>query len=179
MASGLAASTNISGGRNVASAGLLWSDSSAIDGLLTGEDVRALFRLRKIIEPDLARRSVKLLRPLDIARLERQVTLLGTGQLGVEEMISVHESFYLGLLRPAITNSELQVVRFLLDELAGHFRTGLRLLGICPSELIDHRTFLRELLDSFRGGASASAEAAMREHIKTGEAISLRLAGED
>jgi hypothetical protein len=179
MTSGLAVCTNISGGRNISSAGLHWSDSSAIDGLLTGEDVRALFRLRRMIEPDLARRSVTLLRPLDLARLERQATLLSTYQLDFEQLVSVHESFYLGLLGPAITNSELRVIRFLSDELTGHFRTGLRLSGLHPAELGNRRLILSRLLDSFRGGVPAQAEAAMREYIEAGEVMGLLLAGKD
>jgi DNA-binding GntR family transcriptional regulator len=161
---------NIAGGRTVASA------TSALPRIpLTSADIRAVHRLRAAVEPDLAARSAPRMPAADLERQEALVRRLEDTGLGLGEKLAIHESFYLGLFRPAATNSELHVVRTLVHIMAEHVRAELRRTGFIDVEPGEVAAIPRALLDGYRSGSPASAKAAVRAHLDVARSVALHL----
>jgi DNA-binding GntR family transcriptional regulator len=167
---------NITGGRNVASARLLEEAGVVASAPLTAEDVARIYRLRKIVECDLARRAALLLRPVDMERLERHIQLLCHPGTSVAVAASAYESFFLGLLWPAASNAELHTVESLITAVRGTVERGLDRAGLQPVDLVACRHCLRDLLRAFRTGDPDQAETAMRQHLDDAERLTLWLA---
>ncbi|MDL4818596.1 GntR family transcriptional regulator [Actinomadura opuntiae] len=86
---------------------------SATVAPLSHDDLRAIYRLRRKMEPELVGQSCLLLTDRDHARLAARLDTFGDSNLGLEEIYEAHYEFHLELLRPAATEWDLRVLDML------------------------------------------------------------------
>ena len=174
MTSKSAFAVDIAGGRNVASAGLLSVEPGGPSRPLSAEDIRAISGLRRVIEPDMARRSAGRLGPRDVVRLEEQLRWLADPANEAEAIFATCRTFHLGLLAPVASNVELHVIRQLLHDLSGHYVEALRASCRTPADILNLPNCLVWMLREFRSGDPDRAEASMLYHIDGLEKVALR-----
>ncbi|GAA3311135.1 GntR family transcriptional regulator [Streptomyces cinereospinus] len=86
---------------------------SATVAPLSRVDLRAIYRLRRQIEPELVGRACLLLTEADHARLREHLAVFGDVSLGLDEIYEAHHEFHLDLLRPAATDWDLRALGML------------------------------------------------------------------
>ncbi|MFJ5774618.1 GntR family transcriptional regulator [Streptomyces sp. NPDC093094] len=86
---------------------------SATVAPLSRVDLRAVYRLRRQIEPELVGRACLLLTDADHAQLLEHLVVFGDASLGLDEIYEAHHEFHLRLLRPAATDWDLRTLGML------------------------------------------------------------------
>ena len=74
------------------------------------DDLHAIYRLRRVLEPELARRSCLLLTVDQLDRLDAQAAQFGDENLGMDGIYSSHLQFHLALLEPAATTWDTRML---------------------------------------------------------------------
>src|ERR1700759_719264 len=77
---------------------------------LNRDELRAIFRLRQLIEPDLAARSVSMLRADDLYRANDLLNDYIYGSQDIDELWDSHHQLHLALLRPAASEWDLRIL---------------------------------------------------------------------
>jgi hypothetical protein len=77
---------------------------------LDRDELRAVFRLRQQIEPDLAAWSVSMLRDGDLERANTLLTAYIHGLADIGELWESHHELHLALLRPAASQWDLRIL---------------------------------------------------------------------
>jgi DNA-binding GntR family transcriptional regulator len=175
---GVASVHDISGGRHSAGAVVLGAPPPSENGILTADDIRGVYRLLKIIETDLARRSSPLLRPGDFERIERAADLIVSPKTDNHTGAMMHGSYLGGLLLPAASNVELGTMLALVNQISAHFGAELQRLDIHHADLPCRDDAYHRLIEVFRDTDPATAAAAMLKHIEYDEQLALRLFAE-
>lgn len=135
--------------------------------------VLELMEVRRMIEPPLAARAAAHASPEQIEHLEdilrRQHDKLRRGEMAVEEDTEFHSL----IARAADNRVMLAVLDTLVNLLTETRRRFLQDQDRAKSSLAGHRLVLRAI----RRREPAAAEAAMRKHIRSVEAIIMKRAG--
>src|SRR2546423_3987202 len=105
---------------------------SAIVAPLAPDELHAIYRLRRQIEPDLAAASCKLLSDDDYARLERLFDMFADESLGIDDIYDAHHFFHIELLRPAASSWDLRILEMLWRAAGRYARAALRPLHPPP-----------------------------------------------
>jgi DNA-binding GntR family transcriptional regulator len=166
---------DISGGRRTTGAVVSGTPPPSENGILTADDIRGIYRLLKIIETDLARRSSPLLRPGDFERLEQAADLIVSPKTDSHTGAMMHGSYLGGLLLPAASNVELATMLALVNRISAHFGAELQRLDIHHTELPSRGDDYHRLIEVFRDTDPATAAAAMLKHTEYDERLALRL----
>jgi FCD domain len=144
-------------------------------GRLTEDDVRAIFRLRKIIQTDLAARSSLLLNRKDLDRVERAADVMLNPRTDILTITQMYIPFVGGLLRPAASHTELSTMLALINRTDDHFRTELARLDIHHTELPERGDDFHGLVDAFRNTDPQRVTSEMLRHLEQGEQLALSL----
>lgn len=101
--------------RRLESQGLLQlrAGRSAIVAPIDPDELRSIYRLRHLLEPDLAARSAKVFTPDDIARLERALEAYGADIHTPDLALGRHQEFHLALLSPGASEWDLRILNLL------------------------------------------------------------------
>jgi DNA-binding GntR family transcriptional regulator len=75
-------------------------------------DVEGIYRLRKMIEPALARLNCELLTAEDLAKLEELLAIYSNEDAGIEDEIMAHEAFHLRLITPAASEWDQRILAY-------------------------------------------------------------------
>ena len=134
-------------------------------------DLRGIYRLRLVLEPEIASRSCLLLPDIELERLGDVVESFGVPGRRIDDMYDMHNDFHLRLLAPAATEWDIRTLR-------GLWHAAERYLRLAFGALEDHagehprREFAHtELLDGFRARDPALVESLVRQHLSDNEAI--------
>lgn len=131
-------------------------------GLLTVEDVRAIYRLSTTIHVDLARRSAPLLRTSDFDNVGHLLDCYLTHPLDIDRAAMLHRTITLSLLRPAASSPELRTLAYLQRRINRHYQIGMRLHGLLPADYAGRDEVHYGAFDLFRlGDPEAGARAAL------------------
>jgi DNA-binding GntR family transcriptional regulator len=180
MSLGLATLPHITGGRCVSGRSLLGNGRPpSEDDPLPVEDVRSIYRLLRIIRTDLARRSAPLLKTRDFDRLERQLELLASDKISVNQFELLHLAFTVGLLHSAATSPELSTIISLSDRIGIHYQAGMQRLGMRPCDFPNRCHAHYAALEAFRTGDPELAAQAILEMTLRAESIVLWLTRKD
>ena len=79
------------------------------------DDVKAIYRLRKLVEPELAGRASTAIDTATAQQLDRLLVSYGDAEADTERRWDVHRQFHLELLRPAATPWDLRTLQMLWD----------------------------------------------------------------
>jgi DNA-binding GntR family transcriptional regulator len=147
---------------------------SAVVAPLDLDDLHAIYRLRRQLEPEIAARACQILPEAEFARLERQASEFGDLHRGIDEIYEAHHTFHLALLAPAATTWDVRVLTTLWRAAERYIRIGFGRLDPNPNEHGRRQHAHQDLLSAFRTRDAGAAARAVHEHLDQNEAIALR-----
>ena len=146
---------------------------SAMVAPLDLDDLRAIYRLRRILEPEIAQRSCLLLSDQDLDALEKQTAEFGDEQRGIHEIYEGHHAFHLALLRPAATAWDIRMLTTLWRAAERYIRIGFAKLDPDPEEHHRRQRLHQEMVAAFRLRDPSAAAEAMERHLAGNEQTAL------
>jgi len=146
---------------------------SAVVAPMDAADLHSVYRLRRLVEPDIGARACTLVKASDLNRISRIVDSFGDERLGVEEIYDSHREFHLALLRPAATAWDLRVIEMLWHAAERYVRVGFGRLDPMPDEHRRREAAHARLLSAFRTRDGEKARRALEEHLEANEQLAL------
>lgn len=140
---------------------------------LSRDELRAIFRLRRLIEPDLAARSVSMLREDDITRASALLEQYIHGSDNIDELWAYHHELHLALLRPAASEWDLRIVSQLWHASDRYTRLVFDPYAVSAPDRQWRESAHRALLAAARSGSPAEVRQAVSEHLSDNEAACL------
>ncbi len=161
--------------RNLETEGLLvmHPGRSAMVAPLDLDDLHAIYRLRRTLEPDIARRSCLHLTDEDLDRLHRQAVEFGDERLSMDAIYEAHHAFHLALFALAATAWDVRILMTLWRAAERYIRIGFGRLDPQPDEHRRREHAHVDLIDAFRRRDPDIAAAAVNAHLEHNEAIAL------
>ncbi|MGQ4487432.1 GntR family transcriptional regulator [Streptomyces sp. 372A] len=144
---------------------------SAVVAPLDLDDLRGIYRLRRALEPDIARRSCTLLSDKDLDRLEFQATDFGAREHGMADIYDDHHAFHLALLAPAATAWDIRVLTTLWRAGERYIRIGFGRLDPDPAEHERRGRAHADLVAAFRTRDPGTVGDAVERHLARNEKI--------
>ncbi|OYO12145.1 GntR family transcriptional regulator [Enemella evansiae] len=151
---------------------------SAIVAPLDLDDLHAIYRLRRTLEPALARRSVTLVAEPELDRLAAVARDFGDPDEGIDAIYDAHHEFHEALLAPAASSWDLRMLRTLWRATERYVRIGFRTLDPDPEEHTRRRVAHQVLLEAFRSRDPERAGAALDEHLAFNEQTAIDALGQ-
>ena len=140
---------------------------------LNRDELRAIFRLRQLIEPDLAARSVSMLRAGDLAHAESLLNDYIHGSQDIDELWESHHELHLALLRPAASEWDLRILSQLWHASDRYTRVVFDPYAVSAPDRTARENAHRALLAAARSGSPAEIRRAVTEHLSDNEAACL------
>ncbi|CAB5027301.1 unannotated protein [freshwater metagenome] len=136
-------------------------------------DLQAIYRLRRSIEPDIARNSCPLLTDDDLDRLDAIASGFADPDLSYDGIFDAHMILHLALFEPVTTTWDIRVLTSLWRAVERYIRIGFGKLDSDPHEHDRRAHSHHELIDAFRTRDPDVAAGAMRIHLARNEQIAL------
>jgi DNA-binding GntR family transcriptional regulator len=140
---------------------------------LNREELRAIFRLRQQIEPDLAARSVSL---LSKAGLDRAADLLAaylSGSDDIDQLWNFHHDLHMTLMRPAASEWDLRILGQLWHASDRYTRVVFDPYALSAQDRQAREAAHVTLLAAARSGSPAEIRRGVSEHLSDNEAACL------
>ncbi|MEU6844719.1 GntR family transcriptional regulator [Streptomyces sp. NPDC046716] len=144
---------------------------SAVIAPLDLDDLHGIYRLRRALEPEIARRSCALLTDEDLDRLASQAADFGAREHGMADIYDDHHAFHLALLAPAATSWDIRVLTTLWRAGERYIRIGFGRLDPDPTEHERRGKAHVTLLEAFRTRDPEQVAAAVEQHLARNEKI--------
>jgi DNA-binding GntR family transcriptional regulator len=142
---------------------------SAIVAPLDLEDLHAIYRLRRVLEPEIARRSCLLLTVDALDRLDLQAAEFGDEDRSMDDIYGSHLEFHLALLEPAATTWDTRTLTTLWRAGERYVRIGFGLLDYDPHEHGRRAQAHESLIAAFRKRDPDLAAQAVYDHLARNE----------
>jgi DNA-binding GntR family transcriptional regulator len=133
------------------------------------QEFHAIYRVRRLLEPDLARRSVPRLEDAELDRLYQAAAEFGGAERSMDDIYDDHRAFHLALLAPAASAWDIRILTMSERATERYVRIGFGLLDPDPSEHDRRREAHQLLVDQFRTGDPEVAARALDEHLAHNE----------
>jgi len=135
------------------------------------DEFHAIYRVRRLLEPDLARRSVRQLEDAELDRLYQAAAEFGGAERSMDDIYDDHRAFHLALLAPAASAWDLRIL--IMSERASerYVRIGFGLLDPDPTEHDRRREAHQLLVDEFRKRDPQVAARALEDHLAHNEEL--------
>jgi DNA-binding GntR family transcriptional regulator len=139
-------------------------------------DLRGIYRLRLVLEPEIASRSCLLLPDIELERLGEVVESFGVAGTSVagtsmDDVYEAHHDFHLRLLAPAATEWDIRTLRGLWHAAERYLRLAFGALEDRADEHPRRELAHAELLAGFRARDPVLVETLVRQHLRDNEAI--------
>ncbi len=134
-------------------------------------DLQAIYRLRRLLEPDLARRSCLLISDAELDRLAARAVEFGDEDRSMDAIYDGHHEFHLALLGAAATTWDTRMLSTLWRAAERYVRIGFGLLDPDPDEHARRRRAHEELIAVFRRRDAAAAARAVDTHLDHNERL--------
>jgi DNA-binding GntR family transcriptional regulator len=166
--------------RNLEAEGLVVTrpGKSATVAALDLDDLQAIYRLRIVLEPEIAGRACLLISEAELDRLQQLAASFGAEDQSMDAIYETHHAFHLGLLAPVITTWDERLLTTLWRAAERYIRIGFGLLDPDPNEHHRRREAHEYLVTQFRLRDPAAAAIAVREHLAHNEQIALAALGD-
>jgi DNA-binding GntR family transcriptional regulator len=135
------------------------------------EEFHAIYRVRRLLEPDLARRSVPQLEDAELDRLYRTAAEFGGAERSMDDIYDNHRAFHLALLAPAASAWDIRILMMSERASERYVRIGFGLLDPDPGEHDRRRDAHQLLVDEFRKRNPQVAARAIDEHLAHNEEL--------
>jgi DNA-binding GntR family transcriptional regulator len=146
---------------------------SAMVSPLDRDELRAIFRLRQILEPDLAARSCALLTDDDFARADKLLSDYVDWTDNADHRWSLHHDLHLLYLRPAATDWDLRILTQLWNACDRYTRVVFDPYAVPAHDRKAREMAHRSLFAAARSGSPAEIRRALTEHLSDNEAACL------
>ncbi|WP_246284744.1 GntR family transcriptional regulator [Gordonia asplenii] len=133
------------------------------------DDLHGIYRLRKILEPELASRSCQLLTVNELDRLAEHAVEFADEKLSMDAIYDSHLQFHLALLKPAATQWDARTLTTLWRAAERYIRIGFGLLDVDPHEHERRGEAHEHLIEAFRQRVPDLAAEAVFEHLARNE----------
>ena len=159
--------------RNLEGEGLVLTrpGRSAMVAPLDLEDLHAIYRLRRQLEPEMARRACLLIADEELDRLEDHAAQFGDERLSMDAIYDNHIGFHLALLAPATSRWDVRILTTLWRAAERYVRIGFGALDPDPQEHHRRANAHHTLLEGFRSRDPTRASAAVLQHLTRNEDI--------
>ncbi|KAB8159501.1 FCD domain-containing protein [Streptomyces sp. 3MP-14] len=144
---------------------------SAVVTPLDLDDLHGIYRLRRALEPEIARRSCGLLADEELDRLAAQAADFGARDHGMGDIYDDHHAFHLALLAPAATAWDIRVLTTLWQAAERYIRIGFGQLDPDPAEHQRRGKAHVDLVAAFRTRDPDTVAAAVEQHLARNEKI--------
>ena len=138
------------------------------------DDLRAIYQLRRDLEPEIAGRSCLLITDEHLSWLEAQAADFGDARHTIQTVYDSHHDFHAALLAPAATPWDMRILNALWRAAERYIRIGFGGAGPHPSENARRERAHQELIQVFRLRDRGAVEAAVRTHLAGNEQAALR-----
>jgi DNA-binding GntR family transcriptional regulator len=135
------------------------------------EEFHAIYRVRRLLEPDLARRSVSQLEDAELDRLYQAAAEFGGAQRSMDDIYDDHRAFHLALLAPAASAWDIRILMMSERASERYVRIGFGLLDPDPGEHDRRRDAHQLLVDQFRQRDPEVTARALDEHLAHNEEL--------
>ena len=133
------------------------------------EEFHAIYRVRRLIEPDLARRAVPLLEDAELDQLYQAAAEFGGAERSMDDIYGDHRAFHLALVAPAASAWDIRILMMSERATERYVRIGFGLLDPDPSEHERRREAHQLLVAEFRQRDPEIAARALDEHLARNE----------
>ncbi len=133
------------------------------------EEARSVYRLRRLIEVDVAGRSANRFTPDDLAQMERAIKAFFDETLAPDDMLTEHHRLHIAILRPAASEWDMRILELLWQTSERYVRL------VFSNQLLDHDRAHRlgqsheALVEAARAGSAATLKRLVREHLDDNE----------
>ena len=133
------------------------------------EEFHAIYRVRRMLEPDLARRSCADLAEEELDRLWQAAAEFGGPDRSMDDIYDDHRAFHMALLAPAASTWDSRILMLLWRAGERYVRIGFGLLDPDPDEHERRREAHQLLIEEFRKRDPENAARALDEHLAHNE----------
>jgi DNA-binding GntR family transcriptional regulator len=147
---------------------------SAVVAPIDADDLRSMYRLRRLIEVDLASRACTLLDDQDIGQLESTLDAYTIEPSNADRVLDEHREFHLGLLRPAASSWDVRVLELLWHAGERYARLALSDSLLEPNAAARQAQAHRALIEAVRSRSPARLRKELRAHLEVNEAMLLK-----
>ncbi|MEU9636340.1 GntR family transcriptional regulator [Streptomyces tendae] len=144
---------------------------SAVITPLDLDDLHGIYRLRRALEPEIARRSCALLTDEELDLLESRAIDFGAREHGMADIYDDHHAFHLALLAPAATAWDIRVLTTLWRAGERYIRIGFGRLDPDPTEHERRGKAHTDLVAAFRTRDPDAVALAVEQHLARNEKI--------
>ncbi|HEY0812232.1 MAG TPA: GntR family transcriptional regulator [Pseudonocardia sp.] len=161
--------------RNLESEGLVVSHPGRSTRVapLDLDELRAVYRLRRTLEPDIAERACLLLAEAELDRLTRLAVDFGDEERGMDAIYVDHHAFHMALLAPAASAWDLRILTTLWQASERYVRIAFGTLDPDPDEHHRRGQAHSTLVAAFRTRDKQQVAEAVRRHLSRNEQMAL------
>jgi DNA-binding GntR family transcriptional regulator len=141
------------------------------------DELQAIYRLRRRLEPEIAQRSCRLLSGAELDRLDAQAVQFGAESRTMNDIYDSHHAFHLALLAPAATSWDIRILGTLWRASERYIRIGWGSLDPDPQEHVRRGQHHAELVSAFRQRDPEVAASAVLLHLSRNEQTALLALG--
>ena len=134
-------------------------------------EFHAIYRVRRLLEPDLARRSVRLLADAELDRVYQAAAEFGGAERSMDDIYDDHRAFHLALLAPAASAWDIRILMMSWRASERYVRIGFGLLDPDPREHDRRREAHQLLVAEFRERDPQIAARALEDHLAHNEEL--------
>lgn len=134
-------------------------------------DLHGIYRLRRSLEPEIARRSCLLLTDAGLDRLQADAAAFGEVAQGMGDIYDGHHEFHLALLSPAASTWDLRILTTLWRAAERYIRIGFGQLDPDPAEHERRGRAHLDLVAAFRTRDPDAVGEAIEQHLARNEQI--------
>jgi len=133
------------------------------------DEFHAIYRVRRVLEPELARRSCTALSEAELDRLHQAAADLGGTDRSMDDIYEDHRAFHVALLAPAATTWDIRILTLLFRASERYVRIGFGRLDPDPDEHERRRKSHQLLMTEFRQRDPDQAAEALDKHLAHNE----------
>jgi DNA-binding GntR family transcriptional regulator len=133
------------------------------------EEFHAIYRVRRVLEPDLARRAVPRLTDAELDRFHQAAAEFGGAERSMDDIYDDHRAFHLALLAPAASPWDIRILTMSERASERYVRIGFGRLDPDPGEHDRRREAHQLLVEEFRKRDPEIAAQALDEHLAHNE----------
>jgi len=138
------------------------------------DELRGIYRVRLLLEPDLARRACPDISAAELDRLYDLAGELGRLDRSMADTYQDHSAFHYGLLRPATSAWDTRILHLLWTASERYVRIAFGLLDPDPTEHERRAEAHRLLVREYRTGDPTRAGQALWEHLSLNEELATK-----
>jgi DNA-binding GntR family transcriptional regulator len=146
---------------------------SAMVGPLDRNELRAIYRLRKTVEADIAARACLLLTPDDFVRARHFLAEFVADDQSADDAWEMHKQFHLTLLRPALSDWDSRILEQLWHASDRYTRVVYETYNADEQERKRREVAHLVLLDAAKTGSPNEFKSATTQHLTDHEIVCL------